>query len=112
MVGAWTKSVHNVWVRRLRRTSTLAEYLQVLGDFVGAINTGWSYESDTALGFDFNLDDIIASFASMPQTSSAVALWLVKLDFIVAPHLKRVDLETTTSASMRTRSKGKQTLVE
>ncbi|GJT01977.1 DDT domain-containing protein [Tanacetum coccineum] len=112
MVGAWTKSVHNVWVRRLRRTSTLAEFLQVLGDFVGAINTGWSYESDTALGFDFDLDDIIASFASMPQTSSAVALWLVKLDFIVAPHLKRVDLETTTSASTRTRSKGKQTLVE
>nr|GEX19275.1 DDT domain-containing protein [Tanacetum cinerariifolium] len=82
MVGAWTKSVHNVWVRRLRRTSTLAEFLQVLGDFVGAINTGWSYESDTALGFDFDLDDIIASFASMPQTSSAVALWLLKLDFI------------------------------
>ena len=29
MVGAWTKSVHNVWVRRLRRTSTLPELLQV-----------------------------------------------------------------------------------
>ncbi|PWA91394.1 DDT domain-containing protein [Artemisia annua] len=111
MVGAWTKSVHNVWVRRLRRTSTLPELLQVLGDFVGAINNGWSYESDTALGFDCDLDDIIASFASMPQTSSAVALWLVKLDFIVTPHLKRVDLETTTGASTRTRSKGKQTLV-
>ncbi|GKF26722.1 hypothetical protein Tco_0082616, partial [Tanacetum coccineum] len=47
MVGAWTKSVHNVLVRRLRR------------DFVGAINTGWSYESDTALGFDLDLDDIV-----------------------------------------------------
>ncbi|KAK9061380.1 hypothetical protein SSX86_018561 [Deinandra increscens subsp. villosa] len=89
MVGAWTKSAHNIWVKRLRRTSTLVQLLQVLSDFVGSINKGWVYESDTALGFDFDLDHIIASFASMPQTSSAVALWLVKLDFIIAPHLKK-----------------------
>ncbi|KAI3799579.1 hypothetical protein L1987_34878 [Smallanthus sonchifolius] len=84
MVGAWTKSAHNIWVKRLRRTSTLVQLLQVLSDFVGSINKGWAYESDTALGFD-----IIASFASMPRTSSAVALWLVKLDFLVAPHLNK-----------------------
>ncbi|KAK1409737.1 hypothetical protein QVD17_36266 [Tagetes erecta] len=74
MVGAWTKSAHNIWVKRLRRTSTLVQLLQVLSDFVGSINKGWVYESDTTLGFDYDLDDIIASFASMPQTSSAVAL--------------------------------------
>lgn len=113
MVGAWTKSTHNVWVKRLRRTSTLAELLQVLADFVGAINKGWSYESDTALAFDYDLDDIIASFTCMPQTSSAIALWLVKLDCLIAPHMKKVDLEkTTTGVSMRTRSKGKDALVQ
>ncbi|MFS8012183.1 putative transcription factor & chromatin remodeling DDT family [Helianthus anomalus] len=89
MVGAWTKSAHNIWVKRLRRTSTLVQLLQVLSDFVGSINKEWVYESDAALGFDYDLDDIIASFASMPQTSSAVALWLVKLDFLIAPHLKK-----------------------
>ncbi|KAD7479854.1 hypothetical protein R6Q59_008692 [Mikania micrantha] len=89
MVGAWTKSAHNIWVKRLRRTSTLVQLLQVLSDFVGSINKGWVYESDTAYGFDYDLDDIITSFASMPQTSSAVALWLVKLDFLIAPHLKK-----------------------
>jgi hypothetical protein len=30
LVGAWTKSAHRLWVRRLRRTSSLAELLQVL----------------------------------------------------------------------------------
>lgn len=30
MVGAWTKSAHNIWVKRLRRTSTLVQLLQVL----------------------------------------------------------------------------------
>ncbi|KAI7739127.1 hypothetical protein M8C21_004101 [Ambrosia artemisiifolia] len=89
MVGAWTKSAHNIWVKRLRRTSTLVQLLQVLSDFVGSINKAWVYESDTAFGFDYDLDDIIASFASMPQTASAVALWLVKLDFLIAPHLKK-----------------------
>ena len=28
LVGAWTKSAHKLWVKRLRRTSTLAEFLQ------------------------------------------------------------------------------------
>lgn len=71
------------------------------------MNKGWSYQSDTDLGFDYDLDDLIASFASMPQTSSAVALWLVKLDFLIAPHLKEVvDLKKTV-VSTRTRSKGR-----
>ncbi|CAI9273230.1 unnamed protein product [Lactuca saligna] len=99
MVGAWTKCAHNLWVKRLRRTSTLVELLQVLGDFVGAINKGWLYGSEG----DYDLDDVITSFGCMPQTSSAVALWLVKLDLLIAPHLENVEAEKTT----RNRSKGK-----
>ncbi|CAB4267222.1 unnamed protein product [Prunus armeniaca] len=38
LLGAWKKSAHKLWVKRLRRTSSLAELLQVLGDFVGVIN--------------------------------------------------------------------------
>ncbi|KAE9451223.1 hypothetical protein C3L33_16855, partial [Rhododendron williamsianum] len=41
LVGAWIKSAHKLWIKRLRRTSTLAEYMQVLADFVGAINEEW-----------------------------------------------------------------------
>ncbi|KAI3721692.1 hypothetical protein L2E82_32709 [Cichorium intybus] len=107
MVGAWTKCAHNLWVKRLRRTSTLVELLQVLGDFVGAINKGWCSGNER----DYDLDDIITSFACMPQTSSAVALWLVKLDFLIAPHLKIVEVEKSTGVSTRNRSKGKDTLV-
>lgn len=29
LVGAWRKSAHKLWVKRLRRTSTLVELLQV-----------------------------------------------------------------------------------
>lgn len=29
LVGAWTKSAHRLWAKRLRRTSSLAELLQV-----------------------------------------------------------------------------------
>ncbi|MED6212335.1 hypothetical protein PIB30_082320 [Stylosanthes scabra] len=53
LVGAWRKSAHKLWVKRLRRTSSLVELLQVLSDFV------------------------------------ALALWLVKLDAIIAPYLDR-----------------------
>lgn len=69
--------------------------MQVLGDFVGAINKGWLYGSDG--------DNVITSFGCMPQTSSAVALWLVKLDLLIAPHLQNVEAEKTTT---RNRSKG------
>ncbi|KAL4576674.1 hypothetical protein LXL04_012772 [Taraxacum kok-saghyz] len=100
MVGAWTKCAHNLWVKRLRRTSTLVELIQVLGDFVGAINKGSG-----------DLNDIIRSFGCMPQTSSAVALWLVKLDLLVAPYLDKVEIKKTTrtsNVSTRNRSKGKE----
>ncbi|CAI9091445.1 OLC1v1026482C2 [Oldenlandia corymbosa var. corymbosa] len=34
MVGAWARSTHNLWVKRLRRASTLAECLQVRNPFI------------------------------------------------------------------------------
>jgi hypothetical protein len=39
------------------------------------------------------VEETIASFASMPHTSSALALWLVKLDAIIAPYLDRVQTQ-------------------
>lgn len=51
---------------------------------------------------DHDLDDVITSFGCMPQTSSAVALWLVKLDLLIDPHLENIEAEKTT----RNRSKG------
>ncbi|KAL2342623.1 hypothetical protein Fmac_003908 [Flemingia macrophylla] len=87
LVGAWRKSAHKLWVKRLRRTSTLVELLQVLADFVGAINKDWLFECKFPDGV---VEEIISSFASMPHTSSALALWLVKLDAIIAPYLDRV----------------------
>ncbi|CAL8137720.1 unnamed protein product [Prunus armeniaca] len=50
LLGAWKKSAHKLWVKRLRRTSSLAELLQVLGDFVGAINEDRLYECNTEQG--------------------------------------------------------------
>ncbi|XP_027919351.1 homeobox-DDT domain protein RLT3 isoform X2 [Vigna unguiculata] len=87
LVGAWRKSAHKLWVKRLRRTTTLVELLQVLEDFVGAINKDWLFECKFPNGV---VEEIIASFASMPHTSSALGLWLVKLDVIIAPYLDRV----------------------
>uniref|UniRef100_A0A2N9IPY1 Homeobox domain-containing protein n=1 Tax=Fagus sylvatica TaxID=28930 RepID=A0A2N9IPY1_FAGSY len=90
LVGAWTKSAHKLWVKRLRRTSSMADLLQVLADFVGAINEDWLCECNVQQ-ISYNVvEETIASFASMPQTSSAVALWLVKLDALIAPYLERV----------------------
>ena len=50
------------------------------------------------------VEEIISSFASVPRTSSALALWLVKLDAIIAPYLDRVHpskkQETTTGKDL------------
>ncbi|CAL0312552.1 unnamed protein product [Lupinus luteus] len=86
LVGAWRKSAHKLWVKRLRRTSTLVELFQVLTDFVDAINEDWLFQCHFPDGV---VEEIISSFASMPHTSSALALWLVKLDIIIAPYLDR-----------------------
>ncbi|KAL5052765.1 hypothetical protein RYX36_033447 [Vicia faba] len=90
LVGAWRKSAHNLWIKRLRRTSTLVELLQVLADFVGAINKGWLFQCKFPDGV---VEETVASFASMPHTSSALALWLVKLDAIIEPYLDRVQTQ-------------------
>ncbi|GFP91003.1 hypothetical protein PHJA_001244300 [Phtheirospermum japonicum] len=85
-LGCWKRS-HNLWVNRLRRASSLREFLQVLGDFVAAINEDWFYENNV-LGSYGASDDIISNFSTMPQTYSSVALWLVKLDILVASHVE------------------------
>ncbi|KAG5533005.1 hypothetical protein RHGRI_027294 [Rhododendron griersonianum] len=104
LVGAWIKSAHKLWIKRLRRTSTLAEYMQVLADFVGAINEEWC-QSEEDQGPNSVLGEIIASFKTMPQTSSAVAVWLVKVDALIAPFLKRVGTEKKQETVKRSRGK-------
>lgn len=89
----WTKSNHKLWVRRLQRTSSLSEFLQVFVDFVGAIKEGWLNECASTSAANAALDEIIVSFQTMPQTTSAVALWLVKFDALLAPHLDKVQPE-------------------
>ncbi|CAN0927277.1 Homeobox-DDT domain protein RLT3 [Linum grandiflorum] len=88
LIGAWTKSAHRLWVKRLRRTSSLAELLQVVTDFVAAINEDWLCQYNDAPGFNPFAEAIVACFSSMPQTSSALALWLVKLDDLLLQHLQ------------------------
>ncbi|XP_048232620.1 homeobox-DDT domain protein RLT3 isoform X2 [Ricinus communis] len=90
--GAWTKSAHRLWVKRLRRTSSVAELLQVVADFVAAINENWLCQNSAQDSNNY-LEEIIACFPTMPQTSSALALWLVKLDDLICPYLERVQCE-------------------
>ncbi|OMO96861.1 hypothetical protein CCACVL1_04754 [Corchorus capsularis] len=105
LLGAWTKSAHRLWVKRLRRTSSLSELLQVVADFVAAINESWFNQCNTEQEGSTIIEEIIAFFPTIPQTSSAVALWLVKLDDIIAPYLKKVnsekELENGTQCSER-----------
>ncbi|KAL3523710.1 hypothetical protein ACH5RR_016544 [Cinchona calisaya] len=101
LVGAWAKSAHNLWVKRVRRASTLAECLQVIADFVSVINEDCLYQFDDSLGSNCVLEDILSSFPTMPQTSSAVALWLVKLDELMAPHLQRARSQNKLEAVRR-----------
>ncbi|KAF5183056.1 Homeobox-ddt domain protein rlt3 [Thalictrum thalictroides] len=95
LVSAWTTSDHKLWIRRLRRTTSLLELLQVLTDFVGAINESWLCQCSIDFDCHTALDEIIESFPTIPQTTSAVALWLVKLDASFAPHLKGAHCEQT-----------------
>ncbi|CAH8385890.1 unnamed protein product [Eruca vesicaria subsp. sativa] len=91
LIGAWKKSAHRLWAKRLRRSSTLSEITQVIGDFVGAINEDWLWHfgEEEAL-----MKEILTSFSSMPRTTSAIALWLVKLDTLIAPtYVEKPQLE-------------------
>ncbi|WOH11676.1 hypothetical protein DCAR_0831166 [Daucus carota subsp. sativus] len=96
LVGTWAKSAHNLWIKRLRRSSNLTEFLQVLADFVTSINEDWLHRCSSAYGSDSLVEEIIACFSSMPQTSSAVALWLVRLDDLIGLHLQRIPTENDT----------------
>lgn len=57
--------------------------VQVLADFVNAINEDWFYQNIVSDSY-CSSDEIISNFSAMPQTYSAIALWLVKLDLLVA----------------------------
>ncbi|KAL0670210.1 hypothetical protein Bca4012_032914 [Brassica carinata] len=89
LIGAWKKSAHRLWAKRLRRSSTLSEITQVIGDFVGAINEDWLWHFGEEEEHYSNalMGEIITSFPSMPRTTSAIALWLVKLDTLIASYV-------------------------
>ncbi|KAJ0961478.1 hypothetical protein J5N97_001982 [Dioscorea zingiberensis] len=93
--GSWTRSTHKLWVKRLRRTASLPELLQVLTDFVRAINEEWLQEC-TVPDSSTAIDEIIVYFQTMPQTTSAVALWMFKLDSLIGPHLESLHQERTS----------------
>lgn len=76
----------------------------MVADFVGAINEEWC-QFDEDQGSNSVLRELIASFKTMPQTSSAVAVWLVKVDALIAPFLKRVGAEKKQETTMRSRGK-------
>ncbi|KAK4775271.1 hypothetical protein SAY86_010206 [Trapa natans] len=88
MIGAWNKSAHRLWINRLRRISSVAELLQVLSDFIGAINRDWLFHCSRVPNCNIIGEEIVALFPTIPPTSSAVALWLVKLDALLANYLK------------------------
>ncbi|KAK4747325.1 hypothetical protein SAY87_026362 [Trapa incisa] len=88
MIGAWSKSAHRLWINRLRRISSVAELLQVLADFIGAINRDWLFHCGRVPNCNIVGEEIVALFPTIPRTSSAVALWLVKLDTLLANYLK------------------------
>ncbi|KAG9457294.1 hypothetical protein H6P81_001802 [Aristolochia fimbriata] len=90
LVTAWKKSAHKLWVKRLGRTSSLPELLQVLTDFAGAINEEWLSQKLTEMGPNTAFEEIVVFFPTIPQTSSSVALWLVKLDAVVATELEKI----------------------
>ncbi|OVA10751.1 Homeobox domain [Macleaya cordata] len=104
LLSSWRVSTHKLWIKRLRRTSSIPEFLQVLTDFIGAVNEDWLYQCSAELGSNTALDEIIVSFPTIPQTTSAVALWLVKLDTLLAPYLERVHSEKAQEKN--TRQKG------
>ncbi|KAG8380679.1 hypothetical protein BUALT_Bualt06G0040900 [Buddleja alternifolia] len=86
LLGCWKRSAHNLWVNRLRRASSLREFLQVLADFVTAINEDWFYQNNVSGSYS-DSEEVVSNFSTVPQTFSAVALWLTKLDLLVASHL-------------------------
>ncbi|XP_043804783.1 homeobox-DDT domain protein RLT3 isoform X2 [Manihot esculenta] len=110
LLGAWTKSAHRLWVKRLRRTSSLAELLQVVADFVAAINEDWLCQCDVVHDSNTPMEEIIACFPAMPQTSSALALWLVKLDDLISPYLESIQCGNNQESGTKCTGKQASTL--
>ncbi|EPS74161.1 hypothetical protein M569_00592, partial [Genlisea aurea] len=79
LMGSWKRSSHNLWAGRLRRVSNLKEFRQVVADFVASLDEKWFYGNKY-----FDSDEIISSFSAAPQTCSAAALWLVRLDMALS----------------------------
>eukprot|EP00262_Sarcandra_glabra_P005110 TRINITY_DN1641_c0_g1_i1.p1 TRINITY_DN1641_c0_g1~~TRINITY_DN1641_c0_g1_i1.p1 ORF type:complete len:316 (+),score=47.03 TRINITY_DN1641_c0_g1_i1:81-950(+) len=105
LLGAWRRSAHKLWIKRLRRTASMPELFQVLTDFVSSINEDWLCQCSSVLGTNTCLDEIVLFFPTMPQTSSAVALWLVKLDALIAPHLGRAQPEKAQRENLRVKGR-------
>lgn len=63
---------------------------QVLSDLVNGICEEWLVKSSVSMGPNTPFDEIVGFFPTIPQTSSSVALWLAKLDAVIAPHLEGV----------------------
>ncbi|XP_057538931.1 homeobox-DDT domain protein RLT3 isoform X1 [Amaranthus tricolor] len=87
LIGVWKRSAHKLWLQRLKRTSSLHELLHVLADFVNSLKLDWVSQCKVTLKNESPIDDFVEHFQSMPQTSSAVALWLVNLDALIASQL-------------------------
>ncbi|XP_077243782.1 homeodomain-like transcriptional regulator [Tasmannia lanceolata] len=105
LVDTWRRSAHKLWVKRLRRTSSLPEFLQVLNDFVGAISEDWLCKCNFDLAVNTAVDEIIVFFPTIPQTTSSVALWLVKLDTLIAPYLERAQSAKTPGNKSRVKGR-------
>ncbi|RAL37048.1 hypothetical protein DM860_003970 [Cuscuta australis] len=104
LAGSWPESVHNLWAKRLRRASTLTEVFQVLADFVNVINEEWVYQFIHD-GENSVREELLATFPTIPQTVSAVALWLVKLDKLIALYME--SSASNNAIELNAKSKGK-----
>lgn len=69
-------------------------------DFVGAINEDWLYECAKADGSGSVVDDVTVSFQTMPQTSSALALWVFRLDSLISSHLEKPSSECLVACEL------------
>lgn len=65
----------------------------------------WLSECCSVQQVSYNVvEETIESFASLPQTTSAVALWLVNLDSLIASYLERVHPGKKQEISVRGKS--------
>lgn len=78
--------------------------VKVVGDFVGGINGDWLWRIGEEGLSNGVMGEIITCFPSMPQTTSAIALWLVKLDTLVAPYLEKARPESNQVCRTRNTS--------